>query len=177
MRIIILTAIKEWIMRKIENGDKVWRKAAEEIGAGVDQFRSQDNLITDDRLYRFFLAVCRETGMEMKDLEQNFIGYWMIDFAPRLYQTYTRKVENTKDFMITIIKINNELYGLFPDNPYIGRVDLTDTGQNSLIAAYSNEKSLIDLIAIIRAVSNVYNDTFSLKKLNLTSSEIVFQKH
>jgi hypothetical protein len=176
MKTFILTAIKEWIINKFRFGQQIWTEIADEIGIGQEYFHSQDKLIGPERLSRMLSLICNKLSLSNEDMEQQFLEYWMTDFAPRLYQSYTRTAANTKNFMINITRINNELFSIFPNNPHVGRVVLIEKTLNTLQAVYANEKSLIDIIAVIRVVSVVFEENFSIKKINALSSEITFEK-
>lgn len=173
MKIIILTALKDWIINKF-NIEK-WKIIAEAIGIGVDRFNNQDSFLSDDRFRKLISQIILTLDLQESVFVENFIQYWMTDFAPRLCQLLTKKSNSTKEFLINIIKVNNELCRLIP-NKFLAKIDLQEMDGYTLTAIYASEKSLVDIVALLRGVSNIFSDTFTLKKINPHSVEIKFEK-
>ncbi len=176
MRIIILTAIKEWIINKINFGTKMWQEIAEATGFGVNRFNNQDSYASIERFQGLFKQICIKLGMHNDDFVNQFLQYWLTDFAPRLYQSLTQQTKTARDFILNFNRLNNELINFFPRTKLLSKVDLKEPNSNTLIASYANEKSLVDIIGILRGVSGFFSDGYTIKKLSPTSIEISFQK-
>ena len=177
MKVIILSGIKEWIIKKNRSGPVVWQEIAQELGFGAQQFNNQDNYASNERIERFFQAICDKMFIERKNFENQFIQFWMTDFAPRLYQSLTSKATDSKDFLMQVTRMNNEVVALFPDNKNISRIDVSEKNDYTLVAVYASEKSLIDIIGILRVVSGIFQNTFNIKKINPHSAEIIFDNN
>jgi hypothetical protein len=176
MKIIFLTAIKEWIINKNRFGFNHWKDIAEEMGMGVDKFSNQDNFSSVERITRMYKIISGKLNIKEADFKQQFLEFWMTDFAPRLYQSYAKQTKNAKDLIKNIIAVNNEFYNILPDNAYVQKINLSETDDNALVINFTTEKSLIDIIGILRSVSSYYNETFNIKKLDPHKIEIKFEK-
>lgn len=176
MRIIILTAIKEWIINKINFGAKMWQEIAEATGFGVNKFNNQDSYASIERFQGLFKQICIKLGMLNDDFVNQFLQYWLTDFAPRLYQSLTQQTKTARDFILNFNRLNSELINFFPRSKLLSKVDLKEPNSNTLIASYASEKSLVDIIGILRGVSGYFSDSYTIKKISPTSIEITFQK-
>lgn len=174
MKILILNALKDWIISKFGAGH--WKKIAEASGVGVDNFHQQDAYMSDTRFSGLIQAVLMECHMAEEELKESFIrDYWQTTFAPKVLMSYTRKIESTKVFLTNIIKLNNELYRLIP-NTYLFKIELQEMSETSITLIYPNEKALIDVVALLRGASSIFHDTYTVKKINAHSTEIKFDR-
>lgn len=171
MKILLLKALKNWILLRFK--EEAWKNVATAAGIGIQDFNNQDYHISNDRLQRFFTIMHEILDISDIEFKNGFVTYWLTDFSPLLYQTYLQKCTNSKDLLINIIKTNNTLCEVLP-NSLISRIDVRETSDRSLSLVYPNEKALIDIIAILRNSAKVYNDQFSIRKINSNSSEIRF---
>lgn len=173
MQILILNALKEWILKTFN--ENMWEEIAKISGIGVEQFRQADSHLTDNRFAKLLANMCSVLVMEEEDLIADFMHYWATDFAPRVYRFYIKKSETAKDFILGIFKVNNYVCKLFP-NKILSKVDYQEINENSVTAVYPSEKSLVDIIAVLRGSANFFNDKFTIKKLNPHSVEIRFER-
>jgi hypothetical protein len=174
MRVFYLTAIKEWIINKYESGYNIWKEIAEQMGIGVDSFHSQDNYISFQRLKFLLDLSAKKIKKSEFDTSVEFMQYWMTDFAPRLFQSLAKSTSSIKDFLFNFVKLNNELCQFIPNNSFISKIDLNEKDKKTLTVIYGNEKSLVDIIGILRGISSVYKEQYSIKKINQFSIEIHF---
>lgn len=173
MKLLILNALKELIMK--DYGPDAWTELAENTGLGVDYFTQQARYITEDRFANVRNHMVRILNEDEHVINKKFINYWMTDFAPRVYNFMIKKSENLRDFIFGIVKMNNDVCKLFP-NAVMSKVDLKQTGANSLTAVYPTENALVDLIAVLRGASMFFTERFNIRKINPHSIEIIFEK-
>ena len=173
MKIIILSALKDWIINKF--GIEQWKTIAEKMGIGVAVFNNQDSFLADARFQSLIQTIIEILTITEDELKENSISYWLVDFAPRVYQSYTKKIETTKVFLINIIKLNNEICRLLP-NKSLYKVDMQEMNEASLTLIYASEKSLVDVVGLLRGASSFFNDTYTIKKINAHSVEIKFER-
>ncbi len=171
MKILFLKALKAWILSRF--GEEAWKNVANAAGVGVQEFNNQDYHMTSDRLQRFLSIVHEILDISEIDFKNGFVTYWLTDFSPLFYQTLMQKCTSSKELLITIIKTNNTLCEVLP-NSFISRIDIRETSSHSLSLVYPNEKALVDIIAVLRSAAKVYNDSFTIRKINQNSSEIKF---
>ncbi len=176
MRIIILSALKEWIVSKFNFGAKLWQEIAESTGFGSEKFTKQDGYAALERFQSLFNQICHKLGLTYTDFQNQFLQFWLTDFAPRLFQVMTQQVKNARDYIINLNKLNNELVGFFPQNKMLSKVNLKEPDSTTIVLSYSSEKSLVDIIGILRGVSHFFKDAFAIKKTGSTTLEIKFQK-
>ena len=174
MRVIFLTAIKEWISNKYNFGSSIWKEIAEELGFGVESFRSQDNHISFQRLKALVDTAAKKLKKSEFDAGTEFMQFWLTDFAPRLFQSLAKSTGSIRDFLMNYVKLNNELCQFIPNNSYIFKIELVEKDKNTLTAVYSNEKSLVDIIGLLRGIGAYYKEPYNIKKLNPFSIEIHF---
>ncbi|MCX7882763.1 MAG: heme NO-binding domain-containing protein [Brevinematales bacterium] len=171
MKILLLKALKSWILSRY--GETAWKNVATAAGIGVQEFNNQDYHINTDRLQRFLAIIHEILDISEIDFKNGFVTYWLTDFSPLLYQTYLQKCHNSKELLLHIINTNNMLCEVLP-NALISRIDVRETSAHSLSLVYAHEKALVDIIAILRSAAKVYNDQFSVRKINQNSTEIRF---
>ncbi len=176
MKVIYLTAIKEWLSNKYNFGFNIWKELAEEMGIGVDSFRNQDNYISFQRLKSIFEIMSKKLKKSEFDVRSDFVQYWLTDFAPRLCQSLARKATTIKEFLVNYVKLNNDLCQFIPNNSYILKIDLKEIDRNTMTAVYGNEKSLIDIIGLLRGISTYYKEQYNIKKINPHCIEIRFER-
>jgi hypothetical protein len=175
MKVIILSAIKEWIINKIKFGQQFWVEIAAENGFDPDKFKNIDHYSSPERLQKLITAVSAKLDLSMEEINHEFIQFWVTDFAPRLYQSMTKQSNNSREFLINITAVNNEICNIFPNNKHISRMDINQMDDDSLMLMYSSEKILVDIIGILRVVSNHYNENYFMKKINPHSVELRFE--
>jgi hypothetical protein len=173
MKILILSALKEWIIRKF-SPDK-WKEVAEETGLGEEQFTQQAHYLSDDRFNMVVAKVCKILNLDQNQLNNEFTEYWMTDFAPRIYNYLIKKSSTIKDFVLGIFKLTNDVCKLFP-NKNLTKVDFSETDHNSVTAIYPSEKVLVDIVAVLRGAAMFFPDKFNIRKINPHSVEIMFIK-
>ena len=174
MKIILLSALKEWITK--EYGAEKWKEIAETTGLGVDQFREQDKYFSDDRFSMLIANIANAMSIDEKEVSDKFVNYWMLDFAGRLYQLFVKRSATAKEFVVSIFQINNDVCKLFP-NKLLTKVDYKETDRQCLTAVYPNEKSLVDIVAVLRGINiKKFPDKFTIRKINQHSIEIKFEK-
>jgi hypothetical protein len=173
MKILVLNAIKEWIVKKF--GEDKWREIAEKVGLGVEQFNPQDNYFSDDRFATLIPTICSSLSLDDRQFIAEFIEYWVTDFAPRVYRFYIKKSNTAKEFVIGIFKMNNYVCKMFP-NTVMTKVDYQEISRNTITAVYPSEKSLVDIIAVLRGSAHFFADKFTIKKINPHSVQIKFEK-
>ena len=177
MKLIILNAIKEWVLHKAAMGAELWPTIASEAGFGADRFITQDNYADRERIERLIQCLLSALNLGRDAFRTSFFEFWMTSFAPRVYQLLARQANSARECLIQIIRLQNELCNFFPSNTYVSKVDLNDINENALTVIYASEKTLIDIIAVLRGVSGIYQETFTVRKINPHSSEIRFEKH
>jgi hypothetical protein len=175
MKVIILSAFKEWIINKIKFGPQLWIDIATESGFNPEKFNNIDHYSSPERMQKLMAASCIILDMSLEDLINDFINFWITEYAPRLYQTLTRQSENSREFLINITAVNNELCNMFPNNKSVTKMDINQMDDDSIMLVYSSEKILVDIIAILRVVSNHYNENYFMKKINPHSVELKFE--
>ncbi len=174
MRVIYLTAIKEWLKSKYNAGLEIWKEVAQEMGLGVDNFNNQDNFISFQRLKTLMDMLAKKINKSEFDISTDFLQYWLTDFAPRLFQSLTKSAGSIKDFLFNYAKLNNDICQFIPNNSYIFKIDFREIDKKTLKAIYLNEKSLVDIIGLLRTISSFYKEHYKIKKINQFSIEISF---
>lgn len=177
MKLIILNAIKEWLLQKAKNGAALWPEIAQEAGFGAERFITQDNYAPRERMEKLIASIMAKLNMDPVTFRAQFLEFWLTSFAPRVYPSLAKQVQSARECLIQIIRLQNELCNLFPSNPLVGKVDMNDINENTLTVIYASEKTLIDIIAVLRGVSSLYNESFTVKKINPHSAEIKFEPH
>lgn len=175
MRLILLTAIKEWIVQKIKFGPNLWQQISDESGFGAERFSPQDSVSSMARLQHLLDIISKKLAMTKDEVTQKFLEFWLTDFGPRLYQSLSKKTDSIKEFMLNITKLNNELCNLFPRNSYIDKLDVHEIHENVYTVTYSSEKSLVDIIAVLRGAGSIFNEPFNVKKISVRSIEVRFE--
>ncbi len=173
MKILILNAIKEWILQKY-NFD-VWKEIAIKSELNVEKFQHAESFYTDERFTRMvgnMAEILRQNRMEMVN---EFIQFWMIDFAPKVYQYYLKKFDTAKDVILGILHLNSDLCRLMPNN-YLASVDFQEISTSTISVIYPSEKSLVDIIAILRGLNQYFKTKFTINKINPHSIQIIFEK-
>jgi hypothetical protein len=176
MRVIFLTAIKEWLIKKYYSGKNIWKEIAEEMGLGIEVFNNQDNHISYQRLKNLLERVAKKIKKSEFDASSAFFDYWLIDFAPRLYQSLAKSTSSVKDFLLNYVKMNNDLCQFIPNNSNLTKIEIKEIDRQTITAFYRNEKCLVDIIGILRGVSSYFNEPYNVKKLNPYSVEIHFNQ-
>ncbi|NPV02996.1 MAG: hypothetical protein HPY53_16605 [Brevinematales bacterium] len=173
MKILILNALKEWILKAFS--EDTWKEIAESSGLGVEQFREGDKVFSDDRFALLLAKMVKLLNLEEAEIIDQFVHYWMTDFAPRIYSYYLKKSATAKEFVLGIFQMNNLLCKLFP-NKHLSMVDYQEIDRKTLAAVYPSEKALVDIVAILRGVNAQFTDRFTIRKINPHSVEIKFEK-
>ncbi len=174
MRVIFLSAIKEWLINNNNFGFNIWKEIAEEMGLGVDVFNNQDNHISYQRLKTLLEMAAKKIKKSEFDVTSDFIQYWLTDFAPRLYQSLARSTSSIKDFLLNYAKLNNELCQFIQNNSYLSKIEIREIDRQTITATYKNEKCLVDIIGLLRGISSYFNEQYNIKKINPYSVEIHF---
>lgn len=172
MKILILNALKEWIIKTY--GQEKWQDIGENTGLGADEFTKQSHYINQDRFGMVRNYVLKSLMMDEISLNKELADYWMTDFAPRIYNHLIKKSETIKDFIMGILQMNNDFCNFFP-NPKLAKIDFSQTGSKSISVIYPSESTLVDLIGVLRAASNFFPQKFNIRKINPHSIEIMFE--
>lgn len=173
MKILILNALKEWIIKTF--GPEKWKQIAEETGIGVEQFTQQAQFLSDDRFKRVVEKACKVLSIDINQMNNDFANYWMTDFAPRIYNYLIKKSNTIKEFVMGIFKLNNDMCKLFPSR-VMSLIDFSETVSGSMTAVYPSEKTLVDIVAVLRGAAMFFPDKFNIRKINAHSVEILFLK-
>ncbi len=173
MNIIILKAVKNWIISR--HGTVKWDKIARESGMDADEFREVDSHISGDRFQKFLDNISGFTKLSVPEINEEFIHYWMMDFAPKVYHFSIQRSANARQFILGIFKLNNEVCKLFP-NKLITKIDVQEIDDQTISVIYPKEQSLVDIISVLRGSAHFFTDKFNITKINNNSVSINFEK-
>jgi len=173
MKLIILKAIKNWIITTF--GTVKWDKIARETGLNADEFREQDTYFSNDRFTMLVAQIAGFTDMKIPQINEEFVHYWMTDFAPKVYHFIIQRSSNAKAFILSVFKLNNDICTQFPNN-MINIIDYQEIDATTISAVYPKEQNLVDIISVLRGSAHFFSDKFNITKLNSKSVSINFEK-
>lgn len=172
MKVLILTALKEWIIKNY--GPEKWDDIGEGTGLGAEEFTKQAHYINQDRFGMARKYILNALMTDELTLNKELADYWMTDFAPRIYNHLIKRSETMKDFIMGTMQMNNDFCTFFP-NAKMAKIDFSQTGSKSISAIYPSENTLVDLIGVLRASSTFFPQKFNIRKINPHSIEIIFE--
>ena len=110
-------------------------------------------------------------------MSDKFVNYWMLDFAGKTVSAFCEAFGlPLRNLSSVSFRINNDVCKLFP-NKLLTKVDYKETDRQCLTAVYPNEKSLVDIVAVLRGINiKKFPDKFTIRKINQHSIEIKFEK-
>ncbi len=173
MKLIILKAIKNWIITKF--GTVKWDKIARETGLNADEFREQDTFFSHDRFIKLIEQISGFTKLKIPEINEEFVHYWMTDFAPKVYHFLIQRSSNAKQFILSVFKLNNDICAQFP-NKLISKIDYSNIDEQTISAIYPKEQTLVDIISVLRGSAHFFTDKFTITKINSNSVSINFEK-
>lgn len=173
MKVLILNAIKEWLLQKYSF--EVWKEIAVKSELNIEKFQHAESFYTDERFTRMVGYMADTLRQNRLQMVNDFIQFWMVDFAPKVYQYYLKKFSNAKDVILGILRLNNDLCRLMP-NDYMSAVDFQEISTSTISVIYPSEKSLVDIIAVLRGLNQYFDTKFTINKINPHSIQIIFEK-
>ncbi|MCX7821617.1 MAG: heme NO-binding domain-containing protein [Brevinematales bacterium] len=163
----VIIAIKEWILKNY--GLECWKEIEDFLGLDTSKYREWDE--TSYRaLRRQLLSQIKETD---DFFNSEFTNFWLTEFIPKLINNITNRCSNTKNLLLSIITINNEICKIVR-NSLLNQIDFSVNSDDSITIYYTNEKALVDIVGILRGAKIFLQDDYEIKKLGPQSSKIIF---
>ena len=174
MKIIILTAIKEWLCTKIKFGFNLWKEIASQMEIDADKFTKKDNYLSVEDFNRLFQMIFKKTGLEGQEIIKQFLEYWNSEFKQKLIVFLKQKAINIKEFISSLIKINSEIRDIFPENQAVWIINMKEIDNNTMELHYTLDNQMVEFIKIINEVNFQYKNKLTMNKLNSFTIQISF---
>ncbi len=163
----VIIAIKEWILKNY--GLESWKEIEDLLGLDSSKYREWD-----ESSYRALRRqLLSQINVSDDFFNSEFTNFWLTEFIPKLINTITHKCSNTKNLLLSIITINNEICKIVR-NSLLNQIDYSVNSDDSITVYYTTEKALVDIVGILRGAKVYLQDDYEIRKLGPQSARITF---
>jgi hypothetical protein len=130
--------------------------------------------VNDETVFAILGSLCRVLQLSQKQALDAFAEYWMNDYGRKVYPTYFRGMKNSKDFLLKMDSVHEQLTKHVP-NARPPRFTYEWKNENTLIMGYESPRNLIDLmVSMTKAVGTYYRENLIVEKLSDKQVQITF---
>lgn len=172
MKGVIAACLADLVKEKF--GKDKWEASLEAAGLKKTSFFMPTADVDDSTVMELVGAVCKTLGITMAQAADAFGDYWVNVYAPKIYRTYYRGIDNAKDFLLNMDNVHKIVTEKMA-NARPPRFTFEQPNDNTLIMNYQSKRPLIDfLLGLVKGVGNHFNEKLTVTKLSSSKLKVVF---
>jgi len=171
MKGVVFIALKEIV--KDRYGDKVWDNVLKEANLSREPIIFPISDVEDTLILNIIGAILKVLNMNLHEFAEIFGGYWIKEYANKVYNAFFRDAKSAKDLILKVDDIHKYITKNMK-NASPPRFRYEDRG-NKIIIEYISKRGLIELaIGIAKAVGDYYDERIKVNKVSDDKFEIIF---
>jgi Haem-NO-binding len=160
----IIVCLRELVLAR--KGDAGWSDVLIRVSLDPASIYTLHQDVGEPETIALFVASGDVLGLSSVELYDAFGLHWCVVYAPKIYKSFYRKHNSTREFILDINGIHARLTAAIP-NARPPRFQVEELGARSLLVTYSSSRQLIDLaVGLARGLGAHYNEKLSVKKLS-----------
>jgi hypothetical protein len=155
-------------------GNDKWEKSLETAGMSKTSFFMPLQNVDDEKVINIIGSICKVASITPVQAADAFGDYWVNVYAPKLYSSYFKGTNSSKEFILKMDAVHDNVTKNIP-NAHPPRFDYEWKDNKTLIMRYKSNRGLIDILAgLVKGVGKYYKENLKVTKLSNDKLQIVF---
>ncbi len=155
-------------------GNDKWEKTLETAGISKTSFFTPIQNVDDEKVMKIIGSVCKVANISPAQASDAFGDYWVNVYAPKLYGSYFKGANNSKELLLKMDDIHDKVTKNIP-NALPPRFEYEWKNDKTLILKYKSKRGLIDiLLGLVKGVGKYYKEDLKVTKISNDKLQVIF---
>ncbi|CAG1005183.1 MAG: heme NO-binding domain-containing protein [Candidatus Methanoperedens sp.] len=155
-------------------GNDKWEKTLETAGMSKTSFFTPIQNVDDEKVMKIIESVCKVANISHAQASDAFGDYWVNVYAPKLYGSYFKGANTSKELLLKMDDIHDKVTKNIP-NALPPRFEYEWKNDKTLILKYKSKRGLIDiLLGLVKGVGKYYKEDLKVTKISNDKLQVIF---
>lgn len=155
-------------------GNDKWEKTLETAGISKTSFFTPIQNVDDEKVMKIIESVCKVANISPAQASDAFGDYWVNVYAPKLYGSYFKGANTSKELLLKMDDIHDKVTKNIP-NALPPRFEYEWKNDKTLILKYKSKRGLIDiLLGLVKGVGKYYKEDLKVTKISNDKLQVIF---
>ena len=155
-------------------GNDKWEKTLETAGISKTSFFTPIQNVDDEKVMKIIESVCKVANISPAQASDAFGDYWVNVYAPKLYGSYFKGANTSKELLLKMDDIHDKVTKNIP-NALPPRFEYEWKNAKTMILKYKSKRGLIDiLLGLVKGVGKYYKEDLKVTKLSNDKLQVIF---
>lgn len=155
-------------------GTDKWENSLETAGLSKTSFFIPLQNVDDEKVTKIVDALCKVNNISPSQAADAFGEYWVNVYAPKLYSSYFKGMNNSKEFLLKMDNVHENVTKNI-DNAHPPRFEYEWKDNKTLVMKYHSKRGLIDiLMGLVKGVGKYYKEDLKVTKISNDKLQIIF---
>lgn len=155
-------------------GNDKWEMTLETAGMSKTSFFTPIQNVDDEKVMKIIGSVCKVANISSAQAADAFGDYWVNVYAPKLYGSYFKGANNSKELLLKMDDIHDKVTKNIP-NALPPRFEYEWKNDKTLILKYKSKRGLIDiLLGLVKGVGKYYKEDLKVTKISNDKLQVIF---
>lgn len=161
-------------LAKSKFGNDKWEKTLETAGMSKTSFFTPIQNIDDEKVMKIIESLCKVASISPAQAADAFGDYWVNVYAPKLYGSYFKLANNSKELLLKMDDIHDKVTKNI-QNAHPPRFEYEWKDNKTLILKYKSNRGLIDiLLGLVKGVGRYYKENLIVTKISNDKLQVIF---
>ena len=161
-------------LAKTNFGNDKWEQSLETAGLNKASFFMPVQNIDDEKVMKIITSLCKVANITLAQAADAFGNYWVNVYAPKLYGSYYKGANNSRELLLKMDEIHANVTKNIP-NALPPRFEYEWKDNRTMIMKYKSNRGLIDiLLGLVKGVGRYYKEDLKVTKISSDKLEIIF---
>ncbi len=155
-------------------GNDKWEKTLETAGISKTSFFTPIQNVDDEKVMKIIESVCKVANISPAQASDAFGDYWVNVYAPKLYGSYFKGANTSKELLLKMDDIHDKVTKNIP-NALPPRFEYEWKNDKTLILKYKSKRGLIGiLLGLVKGVGKYYKEDLKVTKISNDKLQVIF---
>ena len=155
-------------------GNDKWEQSLETAGMSKTSFFTPIQNVDDEKVMKIIESLCKVAKISPAQAADAFGEYWVNVYAPKVYSSYFKGANSSKEFILKMDNIHDSVTKNIP-NAHPPRFEYEWKGTQTMIIKYKSNRGLIDiLLGLVKGVGKYYKEDLKVTKLSSDRLQVIF---
>ena len=161
-------------LAKSNFGNDKWEQSLEKAGMNKNSFFMPIQNVDDEKVMKIIDSLCKVANISPTQAAEAFGDYWVNVYAPKLYSSYFKGVNNSKELLLKMDSIHDSVTKNIP-HARPPRFEYEWKDYKTMIIKYKSNRGLIDiLLGLVKGVGKYYKEDLKVTKISKDRLQIIF---
>ena len=155
-------------------GNDKWEQSLEIAGFSKTSFFIPLQNVDDEKVIKIIESLCKVANISPAQAAEAFGEYWVNVYAPKLYGSYFRGINTSKEFLLKMDSVHDSVTKNI-ENAHPPRFEYEWKDQKTMVLKYKSKRGLIDILSgLVKGVGKYYKEELKVTKLSNDKLQVIF---